>query len=332
MLRLLRVVIGVAVCCANVLLAQTAFGDASRGEKLLRERGCVGCHKVDGEGGSAAPDLGKRTSRDYTPAYVAGVLWNHAVSGSAERGMAAFSENEAADLFAFFASRRFFEEPGDARRGKQVFFEKRCDACHGTADGVSGEASPIAAWGSLRDPIGFAQEMWNRSPAMLQAFARKQVGHPHLTSQELNDLLVYLENLPAIRNRESHFRLAPAEMGRALFQAKGCAGCHRGKLSLENRMPRSTMADFSAAMWNHPLTNVQTRPSLSYNEMSALVGYLWSLEDRGDRYLGRIVFARKKCDTCHDTAATSTDGGASGESQGATAAGLGSLRRLHEGW
>jgi hypothetical protein len=37
-------------------------------------------------------------------------------------------------------------------------------------------------------------------------------------------------------------------------------------------------------MWNHPSANLESRPSLSYSEMSALVRYLWSLEDRGDEY------------------------------------------------
>jgi mono/diheme cytochrome c family protein len=259
-------------------------------------------------GGDAASDLGKRTSRNYTPAYVAGVMWNHAVSGSAGLGKSALSEDQTADLFAYFASRRYFEPLGDAKRGQQVFDAKGCFACHGISEAIPGGASPITEWGSLRDPIAFAQEMWNRSPAMVRAFARQGTRHPHLTSQELNDLLVYLENLPAVRGKEPEFRLSPAETGLELFQAKGCAGCHRGKLSLERSRSRHTMADVSAAMWNHPPGDTYIRPTLSYSEMSGLVSYLWSLEDRGDETRGRIVYARKKCGACHSAAGSRPDG------------------------
>jgi hypothetical protein len=67
------------------------------------------------------------------------------------------------------------------------------------------------------------------------------------------------------------------ETGRVLFQAKGCAGCHQGRLSLENRTPRSTMADLLAILWNHSLPRAEDRQPLSYDEMSGLVRYLCRL-------------------------------------------------------
>ena len=43
-------------------------GDAARGQKLFRERGCIGCHLVRGEGGVRGPDLsviGSQRSVEY---------------------------------------------------------------------------------------------------------------------------------------------------------------------------------------------------------------------------------------------------------------------------
>ena len=54
-------------------------------------------------------------------------MWNHAPAMWVEtrlRNMPrpAMDEQQAADLFAFFYSLRFFEEPGDAARGKRSFY------------------------------------------------------------------------------------------------------------------------------------------------------------------------------------------------------------------
>ncbi len=306
MARYLDVFIWAAAAGMSGLPAQTLAGDAAHGAQLLSDHGCVVCHKVEGQGGNAAPDLGRRISRNYTPAYLAAVLWNHVPSGAAGLGTFAFSEGQTADLFAYFASRRFFEPPGDAGRGRRLFVEKHCASCHGIAESVS--ANPVIEWRGLRDPSAFAQEMWNRPPAMLQAFARHGLHYPRFASPELNDLLVYLENLPGIRSREPRFVLAAADVGHALFQANGCADCHQGKLSLRNRTGRSTMADISAAMWNHSFVREENRRLLSYQEMSGLVSYLWALQGQGDRRRGSRIF-EKKCAGCHENSRIPAFGG-----------------------
>jgi mono/diheme cytochrome c family protein len=299
MTRPLNILGFVAAGCASVLLGQTATGDASRGEQLLRDRNCITCHKINGQGGNAAPDLGRRISRNHSPADVAAVMWNHASSRPARFGTFRLGESQAADLFAYFASRRYFEAPGDAARGKRVFAAKHCTGCHGISKPLSAEANPIAKWSALRNPIAFAQEMWNRPQTMTRIFARNGIRYPRLTSQEVNDLLVYLENLPVIRGREPRFQVAPPEEGRVVFQTKGCAGCHQGRLSLENRASRYTMAGVSAAMWNHALAGRGDRQPLSYGEMSGLVSYLWSVQGHGNGRRGKRIFARKRCIDCH---------------------------------
>jgi mono/diheme cytochrome c family protein len=286
------------------LLAQIATGDAPRGEQLVRDRGCVSCHRLDGAGGHKAPDLGRLASRNYTPAGLAGVMWNHdpaawARTAATSKGTLAISPEQAADLFAFFSSRRYFEPRGDAHRGKQVFTGKRCSSCHGIREQVPGGASTVVSWRSSRDPIGFAGELWNLQAKMDKAFERKGVHHPRLSSPQINDLLVYLDNIPEIRAKEPQFDLAGVDAGRAQFHAMQCDKCHVGKLSLENRAARLSMADIQAAIWNHASTKMKLRSVVSYEEIRNLVAYLSSLEPRDDPRRGGRLFAKNQCGACH---------------------------------
>jgi mono/diheme cytochrome c family protein len=301
------VLVLLAVLCGS-LPAQVTAGDAGRGEQLLREHGCIGCHEFSGQGGHSAPELGTRLSRNYSPASLIDAIWNHAPSMWAQAGAQRdISEEEAADLFAYFLSHRYFDYPGNAARGKQVFAAKHCAGCHGLSNPLLAEANPITAWRSIADPIALAQAAWNRPQLMVRAFERKGIECPKLTSQELTDVLVYIENLPATRGRQPRFRLASPQAGRALFQTKACAGCHSGKLSLENRFSRLTPVDIAAAMWNHAPGTAENHPPLSYEEMSGLVSYLWSLQAGGDPHRGRQLLASKKCAGCHGDAAAAAD-------------------------
>ena len=51
--------------------------------------------------------------------------------------MPELSEQQAADLFVYFFAARYFEQPGDAKRGQRVFLGKRCGECHGVGSVLS---------------------------------------------------------------------------------------------------------------------------------------------------------------------------------------------------
>src|SRR5690348_2988981 len=94
-------------------------GDSARGAKLFQVERCVECHSINGKGGNVGPDLGKIIDRNFTPAGLAGLMWNHAPAmwGAMERQgiqRASLSPEASADLFAYFYSVRFFDKPGDA--------------------------------------------------------------------------------------------------------------------------------------------------------------------------------------------------------------------------
>lgn len=237
--------------------AQTLPGDAQRGETVFREQRCIVCHSIRGQGGRSAPDLGMAIGRDYTPTWMASIMWNHAPAMWAaieQQGIARpqLTEAQAADLFAYFHSVGFFERPGDAARGKQLFAAKRCVECHGVSTPMPGGGPALATWHSPDDPIALAQEMWNHASGMRDAMARRHIPWPRLTSQELTDLLVYIQNLPETRGKSRTFALtADATGGEHLFQERGCAACHHGNLDLQLRVSSGAVTDFAVAMWNH---------------------------------------------------------------------------------
>lgn len=289
--------------------AVTLPGDAERGQDLFRTQQCIACHSVNGEGGKVAPDLGKSVGRDFTPSQMAGLMWNHAPAMWAamqKSGVAKpqLTEEQAADLFAYFYAARFFERPGDAARGRQVFTSKRCADCHSLSSPKPGSPRPVSAWHWLTDPIGLAAEMWNHAPQMAPEFARKNIPYPQLTAQEFTDLRVYLQNLPETRGRQPEFSPASARTGEELFQLKGCTGCHKWNVAGASRPTHRSLTEFSVAMWNHAGKMGKNPPLLNYQEMRRIVGYLWSIqlfEEPGNPGRGKQVFARKNCATCHNS-------------------------------
>ena len=62
----------------QALHAATVAADSARGAQLFETLSCVQCHSINGKGGTAAPDLGRRIDRDFTPASLAATMWNHA--------------------------------------------------------------------------------------------------------------------------------------------------------------------------------------------------------------------------------------------------------------
>src|SRR5438477_11553494 len=114
-----RLIAAGTIATGCVLAAGVIPGDARRGAELFQTEQCVQCHSLNGRGGTMAPDLAKRIDRDYSPAVMASLMWNHVPDmwaamtkqGIVKRAMPA---EAAADLFAYFVSARYFEKPGDA--------------------------------------------------------------------------------------------------------------------------------------------------------------------------------------------------------------------------
>jgi mono/diheme cytochrome c family protein len=147
--------------------------------------------------------------------------------------------------------------------------------------------------------------MWNHVAMMKAEQAKHKIPWQELTTQDLSDILVYLRNLPEMRQKSATFELPPATGGREVFETKGCATCHKGKMSLENRLHNQTLTDIAVDMWNHAPRMRQDTPQLTDDEMSRLVSYLWVQQffrSDGNPSRGQKVFTDKHCVSCHGVA------------------------------
>jgi mono/diheme cytochrome c family protein len=282
-------------------------GDSSRGSRIFQDEQCIKCHSVNGRGGKVGIDLGRAVPRHYSPAYLASTMWNHAPvmwSAIEAAGIESpkLSPESAADLFAYFYSARYFEEQGDAARGKQTFEERRCTTCHGITESRAEGAPPVAKWESLADPILLARQMWNHSFRMRQAFERRKMQWLSLTSEQLTDILAYLRSVPETAHLVTHFSNTSGQGGEEIFHAKGCANCHQGSLALEDRLHNMTLTDIAVDMWNHAPRMAQQPPLLTAEEMRSLLSFLWMRQfvyPGGDVAAGKRTFQERSCAGCH---------------------------------
>lgn len=283
-------------------------GDSRRGAALFESQRCVTCHGAPGAGGISAPDLGRWTGRAFTPASLATHLWNHAPvmwSAMEKAGLPspALTVQQAADLFAYFYAHRYFESPGEAGRGKQVFMSAKCGSCHAVRGErtVAGAPPPLSQWRNVSDPIAFTSALWNHSARMYVEMKKRKIDWPDLSAQQLTDLLVYVRRLPGGQNTAPVLEVTDAREGEAVFRSKGCAGCHSGAKSLDQIRHR-TLASFSVAMWNHAPRMAETPPELTALEMRQVAGYLWSIsyfDEPGNVQAGARVYAKSACQSCH---------------------------------
>lgn len=284
-------------------------GDAQRGRQLFLAQNCIGCHSVDGQGGARAADLAKRIGRDSTPSMMATLVWNNAPAMWAAvekqgRAIPRLTEQQIADLYAYFYSARFFERPGDTGRGMRVFDWKRCVACHGASSAARPAARPVTEWQPAADAIALLEQMWDHAGQMKAALADKKINWPELSFQELADLLVYLQTVRRPGGQAVEIP-ASGESGEALFNLKGCKGCHTGTRSHANRYMGRNLTDFAMAMWNNAPKMARKPQPFRYGEMRQIAGYLWTLQllgPPGNAVRGRQVFARKNCANCHNNA------------------------------
>ena len=304
-----RTAIALALSVALPCLSGAGIeADARRGAEFFQSQLCTNCHSIRGTGGHSAPDLARRLDRSYTPAGIASQMWNHAPvmwrSMSAENiPLPAVETHQAADLFAFFYSVRFFEKPGEAERGKELFQTKGCGGCHALTSDKPGVGTPVDKWAALTDPVVMVYRMWNHAADMQKAAASRYIPLPALTSLQLNDMLVYLQNLPQTRNAQLEFTLPSPEGGAELVQKEGCTDCHQGERAFDKRLKDSTLTEVAAGMWNHAPEMLEPHPALSLGEMRQIIGYVWAQQffnPRGDVVRGKKTFESKKCAVCHN--------------------------------
>lgn len=249
-------------------------GNAEAGRQLFQSKRCVECHSIRGQGGRLGPDLANVATQLNPVAWVA-AMWNHAPGmfrALAQRGVPfpQFQGTEMVDLQSYIRLSagsgpvdRTYLRPPSAEGGAALFTSKQCIRCH-SVGGRGGKIGPDLARVALPRRYGeIAVVMWNHAPQMNRLVEAQSVPYPNFESQELADLLAYLNSLPMLWSG------TPAA-GKAAFIAKGCSGCHAitaGASSVGPNVTRLqnplTPQSIARVMWNHGPTMLQRMESAS---------------------------------------------------------------------
>ncbi len=163
-------------------------GDPLSGEVIFKREGCSECHRLE-----TKLHLKKMRELPNTMGQLAGAMWNHFPDMWKEiedkgKKRPLLTGQEMADLTAYLFSIQYFDFPGDAIRGRSVFFNKRCNFCHIKG----GKGSDLTKLKGQITPVTMAQAMWNHGPEMWEEMNRAKVSWQRIDNQEVVDLMEYL--------------------------------------------------------------------------------------------------------------------------------------------
>ncbi len=318
-----RILVLLFLLCPTLTLAQPPLPqDPTRGARLFVSKGCVKCHALKGEGGKVGPDLGKIDLGD-TQLDLAGKLWNHIPSMT--RGMEQakmikpnLTGEEMTEISGYLYFLKFFDEPGNATRGKYLFTEKGCNHCHLlTGKGKGGEPG-LDQFPQNISPVFLSQSIWNHGPVMIAQMVKIGMKWPVFEGTEMMDLLEYIK-MNAKGQKESAF-ITPGnpKEGKQVFVSKGCLKCHaiRGEggkiaddLGKRAKTFYKSLTQIASIMWNKGPTvfskMAQTEtgiPKFTPKEMADLMAYLYFLhfiDEPGNPMHGKKVFLELGCSKCH---------------------------------
>ena len=303
--------------------SQTLPDDPARGARLFVNKGCVKCHALKGEGGKTGPDLGKIDLGD-TQLDLAAKLWNHIPSMVAgiERAKILkpnLTGEELGSIAAYLYFLKYFDEPGDATKGKFLYNEKGCFSCHPlSGKGKRGE-SGLNEFPQNISPVFLSMEIWNHGPEMIANMVKLGMKWPEFKETEMIDLLEYIKTNARGPKEVAYITPGNPREGRKVFLSKGCGECHpvRGEktaasgidLSKRSKAYYQSLTRVASAMWNKgPVVLAkmsQTKmgiPKFTPKEMADLTSYLYFLhfiDEPGNPVNGKKKFSDLECVRCH---------------------------------
>jgi mono/diheme cytochrome c family protein len=95
-------------------------------------------------------------------------------------------------IIGYLWVRQYFRGDGSAERGKRVFSDKSCATCHNdAASGAPRLAKGKDAWSD----ITIVSALWGHGPQMLDQMTQKRITWPRFTTQQMADVVAYLNSL-----------------------------------------------------------------------------------------------------------------------------------------
>lgn len=150
------------------------FGDPEQGKALLTGKACLTCHrsrlKLEG-----SPRLQSFTN-------LAGVLWNHAPM---MLSVPPVLDSSAVDhLLGYLWDSQYFEEPGNAAAGRNVFELRRCAACHSTFPGSKDY-----------DATSMLAALWRHQGPVFEKSRGLGIVWPRFTGADMANVIAYANSV-----------------------------------------------------------------------------------------------------------------------------------------
>jgi cytochrome c2 len=270
-------------------------GDAVLGERWFREKQCIQCHTIAGEGARNGLTLDDY-ARYIAPIMLAAGMWNHGSAMQARQSAQrvptpTFIGREMADIQAYIRQRSSLHDrdviliqPPDPNAGRELFLSKGCSSCHGrSGDGTRFGPNLRSATERLR-VSEIAGTLWNHSSQMAAAMRARGIAFPRFQGGEMANIIAFLYYL------RFYDAGGDAEAGRTVFNQKGCSNCHapEGGRPIGPDLATSDAIlaplTLATAMWNHApamYTVIQLEqvdwPRFEGTEMRDLAVYLRDL-------------------------------------------------------
>lgn len=208
----------------------------TRGRALFEEKGCRGCHKLDGVGGVIGPDLTTvARAGGRTPEWLMAHFRNpqEVVPNSAmPRLDLDESEVEALTMYllsrtderfgAYFLSQRFVPT---AETGQELFEEKGCVGCH-TVKGIGGNVGPALDDVAKRHDAEWLFQHFKDPRALMPSTVMPMFDFTDGEAKALTLFVLSLKEDSDYRPADIGALQSPEERGRELFKRFGCIGCH----------------------------------------------------------------------------------------------------------
>ncbi len=174
-------------------------GQADEGRRLFERKSCIACHSIQGRGGRVGPELSE-VGRHRSLTQFAAAMWNKGPTMMRlmkEKGISIpqLRAGELADIVAYLYSVRYFPEPGDPRKGRELMTDKGCLTCHSIGGHGGKIAGDLARVKGLDSPATVISALLNHSLITEPLTESQGAAWPRFRPGEMSDLIAFLQKV-----------------------------------------------------------------------------------------------------------------------------------------
>lgn len=292
------------------------------GREVFKDKGCILCHAIKGQGGDEGPDLGE--SKFYgTYLELAALMWNHVPEMLEKMKESSYefpefnNTDEMENLIAYLCYMRFQGVPGREFTGRKLLKSKNCISCH-KFGGVGGDIGPdISFKKEFISPIMLVEAMWNHGPNMMKTFEENNIERPSFYGNDIIHIAkAIMSYMTPTKVVVGSLEQGDPENGKILAKEKGCMHCHSFRGSGGTLGPDFddveldySVIEIAGKMWNHEPEMWEAMqkegiafPVFSKGEMADVIAYLYELKLKdasGNVEKGSEIISQRGCLSCH---------------------------------